>query len=130
MSKEIVDTSGFVYKDLFGRDIKVGDYIVYAAVDGRSATMRSGRVLELSHSKPSEYSFEPIEPKITVASWSNFRAVGWGDGDEERSGRQKNVKLGFLDRLVVVPEDQVSDKIKKDLAGPVCDWSGKPVVTK
>lgn len=129
MSKEIVDTSGFVYKDLFGRDIKVGDYIVYAAVDGRSATMRTGRVLELSHSKPSEYGSDPIEPKITVASWSNFRATGWSN-DHERSGRQKNVKLGFLDRLVVVPEDQVSDKIKIDLAGPVCDWSGKPVVAK
>jgi hypothetical protein len=129
MSKEIVDTSGFVYKDLFGRDIKVGDYIVYAAVDGRSATMRTGLVLELSHSKPSEYGYQSVDPKITVASWSNFRAKGWSD-DHERSGRQKNVKLGFLDRLIVVPEDQVSDKIKKDLAGPVCDWSGKPVVAK
>lgn len=129
MSKEIVDTSGFVYKDLFGRDIKVGDYIVYAAVDGRSATMRTGRVLELSHSKPSEYGSDPIEPKITVSSWSNFRAKGRSN-DHERSGRQKNVKLGFLDRLVVVPEDKVSDKIKADLAGPVCDRRGKPVVTK
>ena len=129
MSKEIVDTSGFVYKDLFERDIKIGDYIVYAAVDGRSATMRTGRVLELSHSKPSEYGFQPIEPKITVSSWSNFRAKGWSN-DHERSGRQKNVKLGFLDRLIVVPEDQVSDKIKAALAGPVCDRRGKPVVTK
>ena len=115
-----------VYKDLFGRDIEVGDYIVYAAVDGRSGTLRTGRVLKLTTSKPSKWSDDPPEAKIFCSSWSNFRARGWGK-DDETSGRQKNVTLGFLDRMIVVDESQVSEKIKKDLAGPVCGWDGNPI---
>lgn len=114
-----------IYKDLFGREINVGDYIVYAAADGRSATMRTGQVLKLTMSKQ-QWSGDEPEPKIFCSSWSNFRARGYGK-DDEKSGRQKNVTLGFLDRLVVVDASQVSDKIKKDLAGPVCGWDGKPL---
>lgn len=117
-----------VYKDLFGREIKEGDYIVYSAVDGRSATMRTGQVLKLTMSKPRWSSDEP-EPKIFCSSWSNFRAKGWGK-DDETSGRQKNVTLSFMDRLIVINEDQISDKIKQDLAGPVCGWDGKPIEPK
>lgn len=120
-----VDTSNFVYKDMFGRDIKVGDYIVYAGLADRSAVMRAGRVIELTYSKEKvrirdwktgEWIYDNA-PKIRCESWNNYRSQGWNG--EEKSGKQKAVSLGFLDRLVVVPEEYVSEKIKKDLDGPV-----------
>lgn len=122
-----VDTSTFEYRDMFGREIKVGDYIVYGAVDGRSGTLRAGRVIELTHSKDkvSIYDRETgehrhdYEPKIKCESWSNFRSRDWGG--KEKSGKQKAVSLGFLDRLIVVPAEIVSDKVKKDLDGPLTD---------
>jgi hypothetical protein len=112
-----VDTSGFVYKDMFGRDIKVGDYVVYAGLADRSAVMRAGRVIELTHSKTG---YGTPEPKIKCESWNNFRATGWNG--EEKSGKQKAVSLGFLDRLVVVPAEYVSERVKKDLDGPIASY--------
>jgi hypothetical protein len=117
----------FEYKDMFGRDIKVGDYIVYAGLADRSGVLRAGQVIELTHTKPSKWGSDKIEPKVRVKSWNNYRAQGWGNKMDGRSGRQKDVTLGFLDRLVVVPESSVGEKIKSDLAGPVCDWKGDPV---
>ena len=125
MPKEPVDISKFEYKDMFGRDIKVGDYVVYAGLADRSAVLRAGRVIELTYSKEKvrtydrksgEHRFDH-EPKVKCESWNNFRAQGWNG--EEKSGKQKAVSLGFLDRLIVVPEDFVSQKIKDDLAGEV-----------
>lgn len=132
MSKD-VDISKFVYKDMFGRDIKVGDYIVYAGLADRSAVMRAGRVIELTHSreKVSIYDHKTgkftndYEPKIKCESWNNYRSQG--RKGEEKSGKQKAVSLGFLDRLVVVPEEYVSEKVKKDLDGPVTDYFGNVV---
>ena len=125
-------TTNLEYKDLFGNDIKEGDYLVYAAVDGRSGTLRAAKVLKLTMSKPDKWRPEkPLEPKVMCATWSNFRAerTSWSnEPDFEASGRQKNVTLSFLDRMIVVPEAQVSDKIKKDLNGPICDWRGMPIV--
>jgi hypothetical protein len=122
MPKEAVDTSSFEYKDMFGRDIKVGDYIVYGAVDGRSGTLRAGRVLELTYGSVGY----KCGPKVKVDTWSNFRAQGWNG--ETKSGKQsKAVSLGFLDRLVVVDPSTVSDKIKQDLAGPATNYWGDPV---
>jgi hypothetical protein len=122
MPKKIVDTSQFEYKDMFGRDIKVGDYIVYGAVDGRSGTLRAGQVVELTYSK-SDYG-DP-SPKITAKSWSNFRSRdSWNSPKGKETGRQKNVSLGFLDRLIVVPAETVGEQVKKDLDGPywTYDW--------
>lgn len=122
-----VDTSAFEYKDMFGRDIKVGDYVIYAGLADRSAVLRAGRVVELTHSKQKVSIYDrktathrhDYEPKIRCESWNNFRAQGWSG--EDKSGKQKAVSLGFLDRLVVVPEDYVSDKIKRDLDGTIDD---------
>jgi hypothetical protein len=128
MPKEIVDTSKFEYKDMFGRDIKVGDYIVYAGLADRSAVLRAGRVIELTHSKEKVSLYDRktgkhsvgYEPKIKCESWNNFRSQGWSG--EEKSGKQKAVSLGFLDRLIVVPADYVSDKIKEDLDGDITPY--------
>lgn len=111
------------HTDLFGRAINPNDYIVYSAVDGQSATLRVGQVISLK-TVTDKYSNETTA-KIYCKSWSNFRSQGWND--KERSGRQKNVTLGFLTRVVVVDPITVSGKIKKDLDGPQCDWSGNPI---
>lgn len=123
--KQPVDVSKFEYKDMFGRDIKVGDYIVYAGLADRSGVLRAGRVIELTHSKTG---YGEPEPKIKCESWNNFRAQGYSwDKDSGRSGKQKAVSLGFLDRLIVVPEEIVSQKVKDDLAGEVADYMGRVI---
>lgn len=125
--------TNLVYKDMFGNDIKEGDYIVYGAVDGRSGTLRAGKVLKLTQTKPDKYypDREP-EPKVQVASWSNFRAEGSWRTQEgiEPSGRQKNVTLSFLDRMIVVPAEAMGEKIKRDLEGPIFNWDGTEVISK
>lgn len=105
--------------DLFGTPIKAGDYIVYAAVDGRSGTLRVGQVLEL---KPNG--------KVFAKSWSNFRAQGHSWTSDERSGRQKNVTLSFLDRMIVVHDKMIPEKIWLDLEGPAYGWDGKELSAK
>lgn len=90
---------------MFGQDIKVGDYIVYAGLADRSAVLRAGRVLELKDTG-----------KVFCQTWNLFKSQGYSWQEGERSGKQKNVTLGFLDRMVVVPAESVSEKIKHDLA--------------
>lgn len=121
--KKSVDVSNFEYKDLLGNEIKVDDFIVYGAVDGRSGVLRVGQVIELTYTKGG---YGDVVPKVRVKSWSNSRTF-WGHDNEERSGRQKNVTLGFLDRMIVVQADQVNEKIKRDLEGPICDYTGTPI---
>ena len=114
MAKIEVDVSKFKYQDMFGRDIRVGDYVVYAGLADRSAVLRAGRVLELTHSKTG---YGDPEPKIKCESWNNFRSQGWsGEGG---SGKQKAVSLSFFDRMIVVPEEYVSERVKGDLDGSV-----------
>ena len=122
-----------LYVDMFGRQIEVGDYIVYGAVDGRSGTLRAGQVLALTSNVPSEWSsHETPEPKIFAKSWSNFRQESVFIQDRERgkllSGRQKNVTLGFLDRLIVVSAENVGAKVKADLAGPAFTWGHEAIL--
>lgn len=115
------------HTDLFGRPINVGDYIVYSASDGRLAIIRIGQVIKLTSSPKNKWDNDSEKvAKVFCKSWSNFRSEGWNHG-EERSGRQKNVTLHFLTRVVVVDPATVSEKIKKDLNGPVCGWDGKPI---
>lgn len=113
------------HTDLFSRPINVGDYIVYSATDGRSSTLRVGQVLELKTADKWSYKGDTSVAKILVKSWSNFRSEGYSD--KGGSGRQKNVTLGFLTRVVVVDPSTVSQKVKDDLAGPICGWDGKPI---
>lgn len=110
------------HTDLFGRPIKVDDYIVYSAADGRSSTIRVGQVIELKT--------VGSVAKVFCKSWSNFKGTSTWRTEilgKEVSGRQKNVTLGFLTRVVVVDPSTVSDKVKRDLAGPICDHSGVPI---
>jgi len=108
------------YKDMFGRDIKVGDYIIYAALADRSGVLRAGQVIELTETKEDRWETKKKDPKIRARSWNNFRQEGWFNGQKyTRSGRQKDVTLSFLDRIVVVSPDTLSEKVRLDLEGPV-----------
>lgn len=96
------------YKDLFNREIKVGDYITYAALDGRCAVLRVGQVIELT--KGTVAGDEKKTPKVKIKS--AYFGVDWhATSMKHRWVRQKNVTLGFLDRLIVVdnaPEEVVN----------------------
>jgi len=110
------------HTDLFGRPITPGDYIIYSAADGRSATLRVGQVIKLTTVKGYDNN---VTAKIYCKSWSNFRSESWNE--KKRSGRQKNVTLSFLTRVVVIDPSTISEKVKKDLDGPMCDWLGNPI---
>lgn len=119
------------HTDLFNRPIKVDDYIVYSAVDGRSATLRIGQVIALKTVKKTGWDGkDEIIAKVFCKSWNNFKGTSSWRAEKngaEPSGRQKNVTLGFLTRVVVVDPSTVSEKVKTDLAGPICDYWGKPI---
>ena len=53
-------------KDLLGNDVSVGDQIVYAATDGRSAGLRIGTVLKITPAVESARSYERKPAKIQV----------------------------------------------------------------
>lgn len=108
------------HKDLFGKDINVGDYIVYSAVDGRSGTLRVGKV-EALKVRESGFSDDKPQPTVFCRSWSNFNTYE-KDENGRQTGRQKNVTLGFLDRLIVIDPSQISEKIKLDLEGGIGKW--------
>lgn len=87
------------HKDLLGQEIKVGDYITYSAVDGRSGVLRIAKVLELKEVKD-KYEDDDIKYKVLVQSWSNFHGL-----------QEKKVTLGFLDRIIVINKSIVSQYI-------------------
>ncbi len=91
-----------MHKDIAGEEIKVGDFIVYTALAGRSAVMRFGRVVDLKERDASLYGPKDKIPTLRVitaeASWSQK-----GRWNLQKKGGV--VTLGFLDRLLVVNGD-------------------------
>jgi hypothetical protein len=101
------------YKDLFNKEIKVGDYIVYAANDGRCGVLRIGKVVELTVSKEEDYYTKKKSPKIRAKS-ACYRMVDY-DTREYGWQKQKDVSLGFFERLVVMDENAVPEDARKIL---------------
>jgi hypothetical protein len=93
------------YLDLFKKEINVGDHIIYSAVDGRSGVLRVGQVIELTKAKET-YSGKVI-PKIKAKS----ACWGWKDTWE----RQRDVSLGFFERIAVVSKESLSPEAVKIL---------------
>lgn len=96
------------YKDLFNREIKIGNYITYAALDGRCGVLRVGQVIELT--KGTVAGDEKKSPKIKIKS--AYFGVDWNARSMKKKWtRQKNVTLGFFERLIVIdnpPEEVIS----------------------
>lgn len=101
------------YLDLFKKEISVGDYIIYSAVDGRSGVLRVGKVLELTKGNIS-YESKKV-PKIKVKS-ANYGFLDW-KGNTRIDGwtRQKDVTLSFFERVAVVSRDSLSEEAIKIL---------------
>lgn len=92
------------HKDMVGKNISVGCYIVYAALWSRSATLKLGKVVELSSRPPGYYQTEPtltIKVVTVDRSWNNT----W---ESQKDG--KPITLGFLDRVLIV--DDVPENVK------------------
>lgn len=99
------------YKDLFNREIKVGDYIVYSAVDGRSGVLRAGKVVELTQSKEIDYSTEEKIPKIRAKS-AYYGFIDWkGDTRIDGWSKQKDVSLGFFERIIIAQKDTLPKEL-------------------
>lgn len=97
------------YKDLAGREIKVGDYVIYAALWSRSAVLKFGKVVSLAARKHGEYSLKKEDtPTLRVTSVDNFL------GKYELQNHGTPITLGFLDRVLVI--DSVPDNIAKLLS--------------
>lgn len=108
--------------DLFGRELKVGDYIAYSAVDGRSATMRVGKI-EALKKREGRYAADQTYT-VFCRSWSNYRnSSSWyKTSTGAPTGRQKNVTLSFVDRLIYVSPEMIPEHIKKELEGEIGTW--------
>lgn len=111
MSKSTVKYSPA--KDVLGREIKPGDYIVYGAAKGRCAGLNVGRVLA-TEAKNDGYTAKPYL-KVKAASlqveWGEVRQAGmngWGS-----KPKPKAVHLCFAERMCVVPAETVPDAYKE-----------------
>jgi hypothetical protein len=89
------------YKDMMGKEIVVGDYIVYAGLWSRSAMLKIGKVVALKQRKES-YPEKTI-PTLQVKGVE----LGWNNNLRPNS---KISTLAFLDRLMVIPKEFVNQE--------------------
>ncbi len=104
------------HEDLAGNPIKVGDYVAYAALWSRSATLKYGRVLALTETKVPSYGSEKA-PKVQVVtvdrSWDDSWEIQGGGWENKDPAKAKLVTLGFVDRMLVVTKAQIPDDARK-----------------
>ncbi len=86
--------------DAIGKEITVGSYITYEALNGRSAVLRIGRVKDVG-----------MKVKASAAcrgySWRESKSAnGWS--------RQRDVSLEFTTRIMVVDLPQELMELLKD----------------
>lgn len=95
-------------KDIFGKEIVIGDYIIYGAADGRSAVLRVGKVINIVKSKR-QYCEDEIEKLKVLAVQEDF-----GEGPRSikthESAIKKVVTLEFGERTCVVPLNVLSNE--------------------
>lgn len=92
-----------VRRDIMGREIKVGDYIVYAATGGRSGIMKVGKVTNV----------EKLSA-VTVDIWMNND----GTGTLEIQNKGRPVSFSYDGRMMVIPQDSVNPRIREFLDVP------------
>lgn len=93
------------YSDLLNQPIKVGSYIAYAATVGQSATLRIGKIVELTSKKADEcrHDYDILKVKVKAAN------MEFGD---KPSVMIKLITLEYFHRLVVIPEGSITQEIK------------------
>ena len=104
------------HEDIAGNPIKEGDYVLYAALWSRSATLKYGRVIKLTMAKSPDWRGES-PPKVQVVTvdrgWDDkweIQGGGWENKDPEKA---KLVTLGFVDRMMVVTKAQIPEDARK-----------------
>ena len=107
------------HKDLAGNDIRVGDYVAYAALWSRSAVLKFGIVVALK-----ERGNTGTIGVITVdRSWM------WGATPPRRIWELQNngreITLGFTDRCIVVSGSSVPNEVLGLLTGAYVARMGK-----
>jgi len=93
-------------RDLAGNEIKLGNYVAYAASWSRSPILKYGIVTRLAERKhrywPTDSETGKSTPSIGVLTVDRDFKKQW---EIQREG--KEIVLGFLDRLLVVSPQQV-----------------------
>ena len=96
------------YKDFLGNDITVGSYVAYAVRTGNRASMKMGRVVELTSIPPSYYQKEPTSAIKIVSARKRGKGL-----ENQKNG--KPVELTHLNRMVVIRD--VPNNIEDILSG-------------
>ena len=113
-------------RDINGREIVAGDYVLYAALWGRCATMKYGRVTRFDRRKPS-WKGDDGPKATTVKVVSADRESIWSARDPNEPWRRpeivgvrwvlqndgREVTLGFPERMVVLPPELVPDDVRE-----------------
>lgn len=89
--------------DLLGQELAVGDYVIYAALWDRSATLKIGRITQLKTRAESKYIEDgKIIPTVGVVSIDRSWSNEW-----EIQNNGKELTLGFLNRLTKVDPNTI-----------------------
>ena len=90
-----------IYVDITGKNIKVGDVVIYAASHCDSSVLKYGIIKELNERK--DTFSDKIVPVIKVLSvYKSYRNNKW-----TIQANGKIVILNFMDRLIVVDKERV-----------------------
>ena len=106
--------------DLAGHEIKPGDFIVYAALAGRSATMKYGRITKLAFREKSWKTRDGGEHP-TVRAVTADRHQRWLPHSDtyieewQVQNKGKEITLGYLEQLLVIPEALVPAEALNEL---------------
>lgn len=109
------------HKDITGRDIQIDDFIVYAALWDRSATLKYGKVVALITGNKGRNQCEV--PKIQCVTVDRSFSSPWfvqGMDEwavESAHGKGKRIRpaivtLMFLDRLQVLPPEMLPSGVR------------------
>jgi len=107
------------HKDIAGQSIKPGAFVIYAALWDRCATLKYGIVTKLrirpDITLPPKGGYPQGRPTIRVLSVDRSTRHHQGTWTVywELQKEGKEMALGFLDRLLVVPENVVPDEALK-----------------
>lgn len=104
-----------MHTDLAGRPIEVGSYIVYAALLGRSAVLKYGKVVALIEGNDSWRGATPKVQAVTVDASINYKTQEIMGFNVQNKGRP--ITLSFTERMVVVDQAQIPVSALRALHG-------------
>lgn len=103
-----------MHEDIAGMPICIGDYIIYAALWDRSATLKYGKVTRLAE-RDEAWTGNPDRKKVPTLRLRSVDRDWHGKWELQRGG--KETTLGFMDRLMVVLPAQVPEEARSLLDG-------------